>query len=38
MNWIQALKMWNQKKGGKYMIPKKGTREYNEVKAIMKNK
>ena len=35
MNWIQALKHWNSKKGGKYVIPRKGTAEYNEVKALM---
>ena len=36
MSWIQALKAWNKKKGGKYSIPKKGTKEYNEVKDMMK--
>jgi hypothetical protein len=36
MSWIEALKSWNKKKGGKYTIPKKGTKEYNEVKALMK--
>lgn len=33
--WIEALKAWNAKKGGKYMIPKKGTAEYDEVRALM---
>lgn len=33
--WIQALKIWNQQKGGKYIVPKKGTKEHAEVKAIM---
>lgn len=36
MSWIQALKAWNKKKGGKYEIPKKGSSGYNEVKAMMK--
>ena len=35
MNWIQALKAWNEKKGGKYSIPRKGTTEYDEVRALM---
>ncbi len=35
-NWFNALKEWNKKKGGKYVIPKKGSKEYNEVKALMK--
>jgi len=33
--WIEALKAWNAKKGGKYMIPKKGSAEYDEVRALM---
>lgn len=36
MKWIDALKEWNKKKGGKYVIPKKGTEGYNEVKKMMK--
>tara|TARA_R110001592_G_scaffold346446_1_gene639058 strand:- start:153 stop:266 length:114 start_codon:yes stop_codon:yes gene_type:complete len=36
MSWIEALKSWNKKKGGKYSIPKKGTKEHAEVKALMK--
>ena len=32
----EILKEWNKKKGGKYVIPKKGSKEYNEVKALMK--
>jgi hypothetical protein len=36
MSWMEALKAWNKKSGGKYMIPKKGTSEYNEIKAMMK--
>lgn len=38
MNWIQALKAWNQKNGGKWCIPKKGTADYNEVKKLMTKK
>jgi len=34
--WFEALKEWNKSKGGKYLIPKKGTKEYNEIKALMK--
>jgi len=36
MSWVQALKAWNKKKGGKYTIPKKGTKQYMEVKKMMK--
>jgi hypothetical protein len=35
MNWIEALKEWN-KKNDKYVIPKKGSKEYEEVKLLMK--
>lgn len=31
-----ALKIWNEAKGGEYLVPKKGTPEFEEVKAIMK--
>ena len=34
--WFDALKEWNTKKGGKWIIPKKGTKDYNEIKALMK--
>ena len=34
--WLMALKHWNEKRDGKYMIPKKGTTEYDEVMAIKK--
>ena len=34
-SWLEALKAWNAKKGGKYMIPKKGTAEYDEVRKMM---
>lgn len=32
-SWIKALKIWNKGKK-KYIIPKKGTKEYMEVKKI----
>jgi len=32
--WIDALKKWNAK-NEKYIVPKKGTKEYDEVKMIM---
>ena len=32
--WITALKMWNKGKGH-YIVPRKGTAGYNEVKQIM---
>ena len=35
--WIQALKLWNEKHNkGSYTIPKKGTKEYDAVRALMK--
>lgn len=35
MRWVDALKEWNAKRDGKYLIPKKDTAEYLEVKALM---
>lgn len=35
MRWVDALKEWNSKRGGKYFIPKKDSAEYLEVKALM---
>jgi hypothetical protein len=35
MSWIDALKQWNRKRSGRWCIPKKGTREYDEVRALM---
>lgn len=35
MKWIEALKEWNTKQGGKWCIPKKGSPEYDAVKKIM---
>jgi len=34
MKWVEALKAYAQKKG-KYVVPKKGTPEYDEVRAMM---
>ena len=34
-SWLSALKEWNKKKGGKYVIPKKGSSDYNEVKKLL---
>lgn len=33
--WTDALKAYAAKNGGKYMVPKRGTKEYDEVKALM---
>lgn len=33
--WLLALKQWNSKHGGTYTVPKKGTKEYMEVRKIM---
>lgn len=35
MNWLQACKEWNRRKGGKYEVPKKGTAGYKEVRKLM---
>jgi len=35
MNWIQALKIWNEKNDG-WVVPKKGTIGHQEVMTIMK--
>lgn len=37
MTWIQALKIWNKGKK-KWTIPKKGTKEHAQIKAIMQKK
>ena len=34
-NWTIALNEWNKQKGGKFLIPKKGTKEYNEIREMM---
>jgi len=36
MNWLEALKSWNSKKGGKYTVPKKGSKEHAQVVKLMK--
>ena len=36
--WNEALKEWNQKRGGKWTIPRKGSAEYEEVMAILNKK
>jgi hypothetical protein len=35
MRWVEALKIWNGKRGGLWCVPKKGTPEHAEVKKIM---
>jgi hypothetical protein len=35
MKWLEAVKAYHSKKGSKFAIPKKGTAEYNEIKAMM---
>ena len=35
MTWFNALKEWNKTRD-KWSIPKKGSKEYNEIKALMK--
>lgn len=36
LKWVEALKIWNEGRE-MYCVPKKGTKEYNEVKEIMVN-
>lgn len=33
--WIIALKQWNTEKGGPYCVPRKGSADYDAVKALM---
>lgn len=33
--WITALKKWNENKGGPWCVPKKGSADYDAVKALM---
>jgi hypothetical protein len=33
--WIQALKIWNQKKGGAWCVPRKGSEEHRQVMELM---
>jgi hypothetical protein len=34
-SWIKALKKYNDKKGGSWCVPKKGSAEYEKVKSMM---
>ena len=34
MNWRQALKQYNDGDGGQWVIPKKGTEQYDEVRKL----
>jgi hypothetical protein len=34
MKWLDALKAWNEQHGGRWTIPKKGSPEYDAVKAL----
>lgn len=34
MKWLDALKQWNAGTGGRWTIPKKGTKEHDQVLAI----
>lgn len=36
MKWFEAVKQWNATNKGKYVNPKKGTKEYEAVSAIFK--
>ena len=35
VSWVQALKEYAKQHGGKYVVPKKGTPEYDAVKKLM---
>ena len=37
MKWMEALKMWNSQRE-KWTIPKKGSDDYKEVRALMDDK
>jgi len=32
--WIASLKIWNSEREGNYSVPRKGSKEYDEVKSI----
>lgn len=34
MKWLDALKAWNEQHGGRWTIPKKGSPEYDAVRAL----
>lgn len=36
--WIEALKKWNASRSGAWCVPKKGTKDYDAVKRLMKVK
>ena len=36
MKWVEALKIWNQKKGGPWCVPRKGSEEHAEVMKIVR--
>lgn len=38
LTWIEALKAWNSQQGGKWCIPRKGTTDYEAVRALMAGK
>jgi hypothetical protein len=35
MRWVEGLKIWNARSGGVWCIPRKGTKEYAEVRKIL---
>lgn len=36
LTWIQALEVWNNNKGGVWCVPRKGSKAYDDVIAIMR--
>lgn len=37
LSWVQAVKQYHMNNGTKYKVPRKGTPEYNAVRALMNN-
>ena len=35
LTWIQALKKWNTENSGTWCVPRKGSNEHAQVKALM---
>ena len=35
LTWIQALKKWNAENSGTWCVPRKGSNEHAQVKALM---
>lgn len=33
-SWVEALKIWNRQNKGVWIVPKRGSTEYKQVKAI----